>query len=444
MNGKPGDIVKLQRSTAYWVGRASRHRREGNRRRAAALLRHAVSLSPADNDLRMEYAKTLQEMECYEASNRAAFGVLVLNPRQYACYGLIGRNMLALGHEQEAMDAFSRYLLAVKRAGAVAEFDEVMVELEDYGLNLSRIRERHEAMLNIAGRRLARNDIPGAKRAMARALPARDLDDRYDSLNALLMQSEGDAYGAVLSAARACRRNPASARARCTLAGTFVNLGKRARGASALLQAALCCQTAQDELLYCYTAASLGYPELALCVLRRALKLSPDRLPAMFNAGVTLLKLGRVSAAEPLLHRCRDLDPADVPSRCAVRTVEQWRDLELSPRQVRIAAQALPFYPLISKAESNDCLAQLARALGEGLEPFCRDLQTDENLYNLLLYELGNPEHQLGRLLPLIAAQLPRDFAERMLREALVQQTPDDGVKRYAAAALLHLGAKPP
>ena len=42
----------------------------------------------------MEYARVLQEMECYEASNRAAFGALTLDPRRYGCYGLIGRNMV--------------------------------------------------------------------------------------------------------------------------------------------------------------------------------------------------------------------------------------------------------------------------------------------------------------------------------------------------------------
>ena len=144
MNARVGEIVKLQRSSAYWVSRASRHRREGNRRRAAALLRHALTLSPADGDLRMEYAKTLQEMECYEASNRAAFGALTLTPKRYACYGLIGSNMLALGYEQEAMDAFSRYLWAVQKSGGVSEYDEELDELEAYETDQPQLRARYE------------------------------------------------------------------------------------------------------------------------------------------------------------------------------------------------------------------------------------------------------------------------------------------------------------
>jgi tetratricopeptide (TPR) repeat protein len=444
MSERTGEIVKLQRSSAYWVGRADRHRRQGNRRRAAALLRHAVSLAPEDGELRVAYARTLQEMECYEASNRAAFGALTLNPKRYACYGLIGRNMLALGHEQEALDAFSRYLWAVRQSGDTAEYDEELDELEAAEDERSRLQARYEAQLNIAGRRLAAGDFARAERALARARPARWFDERYDSLRSLLLQEQGDFKGSVRSAQRACRRNPYSARARCTLAGAYCIVGKRAKGASALLRAALCSRSAQDELLFCYSAVNLGFPELALTVLRKALKTSPDRLPAAFNAGVVMLKLGRLADAEPLIHRCRDLDPTDVPSRCTGRTLEQWRGLELTPQQVSYAAKTLPFYPLLSPAEGNDCLAQLANAFSKGTEAFCAQLQEDEALYNLFLYELGNPEHQLGRLIPMVAAQLPRDFAERLLRETLVQPMPDDGVKRYAAAALTNLGAKPP
>ena len=444
MNARVGEIVKLQRSSAYWVSRASRHRREGNRRRAAALLRHALTLSPADGDLRMEYAKTLQEMECYEASNRAAFGALTLNPKRYACYGLIGSNMLALGYEQEAMDAFSRYLWAVKRAGDVPEFDDELDELEEFENDQPHLRARHEVQLSIASRRLANGDLAGAQEALERAKPAQDSDDRYDALRSLLLQAQGDDAGAIQSALRACKRNPFSARARCTLAGAYCQAGQRVKGASAVLAAALRCETAQDEQLYCYSAVSLGFPELALCVLRRATRISPDRMPAVFNTCVVMLKLGRLDTAEPLIHQCRDLDPTDVPARCTYRTMEQWRDLLLTPEQVRIAARALPFYPQISPAERNDCLAQLAKALGEGVEAFCRELAINENLYTLLLYELGETEHQLSRLIPIIVANLPKELAQRMLREVLVQQTPDDSVKRYAAAALMSIGAKPP
>lgn len=444
MNARTGEIVRLERSADYWVARAARHSRQGDRKRAAALLRHALSLAPADGELRIQYAKTLQEMECYEASNRAAFAALLQSPRRYACYGLIGRNMLALGYEQEAMDAFSRYLLAVKRTGDAAEFDEDLDELERYEDDPFGLRARHETQLDAAGRRLAAGDVPGARRALERARPARVLDDRFDSLDALLRRAEGDAEGAVRSARRAVRRSPYSVRARCTLAGVYAQAARRAAAASALLAAAARCQCAQDEQLLCYTAANLGMPALALPALRRSLKTSPDRLPALFNTGVALLMLGRLDAAEPYFHRCRDLDPADVPARMKTRTVEQWRELGLSKRQVRLAARAHPFYPQLSPAESNECLAALAKELGAGLGAFTERLQTDESLYDLLLYELSAPEHQLGKLLPPIAGRLPHPFAERLLREALVQPTPEESVKRYAAAALLRMGAKPP
>ena len=403
-----------------------------------------MTIAPLDGDLRVEYARTLQEMECYEASNRAAFSALTLDPRHYACYGLIGRNMLALGYEQEAMDAFTRYLIAVKRAGATAEYDMELDELEASQTDRRVTRSRCEAMLEIAGRRLSRGDVPGAEHALLLARPARKLDDRYDSLQALVWQAKGDQRAAIHSALRACSRNPFSARARCTLAGAYCAAGLRAKGASALLSATLRCENAQDEELYCYSAVSLGFPELALCVLRRALRLSPDRMPALYNMAVTLLRLGRAEEAEPLLSRCRALDPADVPARCLQRAVAQWGELSLTPRQVRKASGNIPFYPLLSPVASAECLSQLAQALGEGIEAFCRQLTQDEGLYTLLLYELSSAEHQLARLIPPIVTCVEPAFAERLLREVLVQPSPDDTAKRYAAAALMSLGAKPP
>lgn len=444
MNGKTAEIFRLQRSSTYWAGRAQRHLRAGNRRRAAALLRHALTLAPQDSALRMEYAKTLQDMECYEASNREAFGALTRDPRRYALYGVIGRNMLALGHEQEAMDAFARYLLAVRRSGDVPEFDEELEELEEFETGRPDIRARHDALLNIAGRRLARGAVEAAERALAAALPARDADDRYDCLLSLLGQAKGDARRAVQSAQRASLRNPWSARALCTLAGAYAYAGERVKAASALLKASLRCQGAQDEQLLCYSAASLGFPELSMCALRRALKWSPERLPAAYDLCVTLLKLGRLDDAEGLAHMCRDLDPSDVPARSTHRTIAQWRELSLTPAQVRAAARTLPFYPLLSAAQNNELLAQLALALEHGAEAFSQQLMEDENLYATLLYALGESDHQWGRLVPIIAAYLPPAFAERMLREVLVLHTEDDAIKRYAAAALMNLEAKPP
>ncbi len=444
MHETTGEIIRLQRSSAYWAGRAARHRREGNRRRAAALLRYAVRQSPADGELRMAYAQALQELECYEASTREAFGALNLNPRRYACYGLIGRNMLALGYEQEALDAFTRYLWAVRREGVPAEYDEDLDTLEMLDSERPRLRARHDAQLGIAGRRIARGDVPGAETALRRARPARNLDDRYGALRALLLTAKGNPRAAVRSARRACQCNPGSIRARCTLAGAYHSVGNRARAAATLLRAAPLCLTAQEELLFCTTALQLGFAPLALTVLRKALRQSPDRLPTAYNAAVVLLRLGRMAEAEPLLQRCRDLDPADVPSRCTNHTLQQWQELELTPQQVVAAARAMPFYPALSPAGNADCMAQLATALVEGLDAFCARLQEEDDLYRLLLYKLGDPDHQLLRLLTLVIPQLPEDFAQRLLREVLVQPTPDEAVKRFAAGALMALGAPPP
>ncbi len=442
-----GQVVPLPRSAAYWSGRADQHLRRGNRRKAAALLRHAVSLSPENGDLRREYALLLQEMNCFEASTREAFAALTIDPeRLFDCYGVIGHNLLLLGREQEALDAFSRYVKQARRIGAdTAEWDDDLDQLETYYDQPDPDRRaRYNTLVFVAARRVARGDAEGAKRALFSAERAHGRDERRYLVGAIAHQAAGAPEAALTSARRAVRARPQSPQALCVLAGLLVEAHRRGPAGSALLRAAALCREPRERAFVIGTAAELQYPAIALCALRAEQRDAPDRLPALYDQAVTLLRLGRLAEARACAWRCRELDPADVPAQCLSQRAERMAADALSAQAIASEARRLPYYPALCAEDRRARLQSLAEPLGQGLEAFCQRLTEDESLYETFLYMLGEPDLHMGPLLSIVADALPKEQAERMLRDVMVRPMREDETKFYAMRMLQKLGAPPP
>ena len=118
----------FQRPANYWLRHADRHKQSGDLIRAAVLQRHAVHAETGSDAARIQYALTLRQMHCYEASNREAFRVLAQQPEQTELYGLIGCNMLALGARVVGGE-LARIMLAMKNV--LAERDRVQTLIFD-------------------------------------------------------------------------------------------------------------------------------------------------------------------------------------------------------------------------------------------------------------------------------------------------------------------------
>ena len=122
----------FQRPAPYWLRRAEKCKQAGDLRRAAVLERHAARTDPGYAAGPASYALTLRQLHCYEASNREAFAALAYDPSRVALYGLIGQNMIALGHRQEGLDAFSLYFNAPDDGQTVpAPWDGDVYEMEE-------------------------------------------------------------------------------------------------------------------------------------------------------------------------------------------------------------------------------------------------------------------------------------------------------------------------
>ena len=445
-----GQVVSFGKSAGYWVRRAEQHRKRSEFRRAAVLLRHAMTLEPASGELRMEYAETLRDMRCFEASNRAAFGALSLNPAQAFPFSLIGRNMLSLGREQEAADAFSHYLQQTggeQQDLLFPEEDEEIGVLE--GLitaSQQRRRARHDAMIHIASLRMARGNLDGAQTALEKATLLDPEDIRQHALYAMLYQAVQEPEKALAHALSAVREAPGHVPALCALATVRMQLSQQSRAGAALLKAAVQCRYPDQEQLLCFTAEAIGFPEIALAMLRLGRNKNPSRLPTLYNMAVLLLKMGHTAEASAHFNRCRELDPEDITVWYVLQTLgEQLDDEPTAERQEEV--QDIPFYPFLSQAAEACLLGLLEQRLGEGIESFVDAMLEDAHQYRSFLFAVTISGSTLGRLLfPIAACMAERDSAaaERFLRDVLWQATHGDDGKRYALFALAALGAKPP
>lgn len=444
-----GQVVSLDKSPRYWLRRAQQHRKRGEHHRAAALLRHAVSLEPESGALLMEYAQALRDMSCFEASNREAFHALALEPEGFLPYHLIGRNMLSLGREQEAADAFAHYLQRIH----LIPWDALPWEDEGEDLEtlldapLRRGTARYDALIHIASLRLVRGDLMDASTALRRAGRSAAADSRLDALYAMLYQALDQPENALSHALRSAHENPRHAPTLCALASVHAQIHRRDLAAAALMAAAPYCHFPHEEQLFCFTASALHMENFALDMLRFSRNKNPDRLPTLYNLAVALLRRGDTAEALAHLHRCRDLDPDDLTAQYALTLVTDWLENEDTPDGLRKKARQLAFYPFLPAAAEQLLLTQLADALNLGVESFAAALLQDASLKRTFLYALTLPTGSLGRLLYPIAsamAQTDPDAAQRLLRAVLVQNTPDAEVKRHALLALSQMDSEPP
>ncbi len=445
-----GEVLSFEKSPRYWLRRAQHHRKRGEHRRAAALLRRAVALEPSSGELRMEYAHTLRDMSCYEASTREAFGVLALEPTGFLPYGLIGRNMLSLGREQEAMDAFSHYFQkahAPEGGALLWDEDDEYFHLEDLLEEAPRQgKARYEALMHIASLRLAYGDLETARKRLARAARLGPPDTRLHALYAMLYQAMHRHDRALHHALLAVQKGPRHVPSLCALASVRMQRGQRGLAAATMLAAAFCCRYPHDEQLFCFTAAALGLPQAMEAMLRLAKRRHPDRVPTLYNLALALLRQGRVEEAVAYLQRCRDLDPEDVTVLFVTQEALGWAEQGMDAEAQRKEAEQLPFYPFLPLIAEYRLLATLTKAIQQGVSAFIAALDADGLLYRQFLYALASPSGLSKALFPvatMLMEQAPA-LAERLLRDLLLQSSQDEDGKRIALSKLMSLGATPP
>ncbi len=429
MEEKAGKVLRMARPAAWWARRAALHYRSGNRRQAEVLYQQAVALTPDSVPLKLAYARVLQDMQRFEASNHQAFAALALDPQNVTCISLIGFNLMALGYLEEAADAFSHVLYA-QGDGMDETCAKQLDQLEAMLAPPAETAARYRILVEYAAEDLAAGEWDAVEYALTRATDIPRGDERCHTLSALYYKALGQPGQAVREAETACRLAPQSCRTWCVLAELYGIQGKRKRAYVALSLAAARALTAADEQYICQTALNLGLYTAALPVLNRA----GNRVQTLYNKSVLLLHSGKMHDALRALDQCRDLDPEDVPSRYLRRTAQALA--ALPPAQAREAAKGLRLYPALCDPDSEACYRAFMEPLNDGMEAFALRLQTDESYYRLALYQAHNPHTDISGLLEQGFAFLSENFIVRMMREVLLQPEGGFAEKQLAIRVL--------
>ncbi len=429
-------ILRMARPAAYWARRAAFHHRHGNRHQAEVLYQHAVSLTPDNVALKLAYARVLQEMHRYEASNRQAFAVLAQDPDCDACVGLIGQNLMALGYLEEAADAFSHELYADSQGLSEVYADQ----LDRLDLLLREDAEpgvRYRILVQRAAEYLSAGAWEPAKQTLTRACAMPRRDERCHTLMALLYRATGSMEQAIRQGVAACRMAPHSPRPFCSLAELYHMAGQRGKAFATLLSAARRVLTVEDERQLCQTAIRLRLPAAPLPTLQRL----GGRVHTLYNQGVLWLMAGNPHHALHALDQCRALDPDDVPTRYLRRTAQTLAALP-HPQLLEQAA-ALRLYPALSDADSEACFRSFMETFQAGADAFARRLQTDSAFYRLTLYQVENPNVDISGLLEQGIAHLKENFTQKLMREILTLPTGGVAEKQLAIQVLLRGKAQP-
>ena len=437
----------FQRPASYWLRRAERSKQNGDLIRAAVLERHAVRAEGGSMAARASYVLTLRQLHCYEASNREAFAALAQDPDQKELYGLIGMNLLAMGLKQEGVDALNTYLNEPITDGLPHWHDDAYDLACFYDKPSQRKRRaRLDGLLEIAASRIARGDRNGAQRALARSVkaPFHAPSARRDLLTALYLQKDGRDEQAVGYVRRALALRPWHAQNASTAACLLQAMGRHRQALTALWQAAIHARTPADELSVCMASDRLSCPQAALAMLERSLRHQADRYPVCYDLCICLLKLGRPEEAAQYVHLCREIDPDDIQGEILFRQMMRWQQNGTQPDTVAREARQLCWYGLLSPGTLNACAHPLIETLENGPDALAQALQQDNALRSRFLQLLATPAEWPGKLLYAVAEHLPAAEMEALLREVLLQSPGDTPGKRYAAALLHSMGAKPP
>lgn len=313
--------VDFQKPHKRWLDQAKAAREAGDVCKALEMYRQALADCATDWDAGLGYALLLWENECWGASLRETYRLLCLYPKEEKLYGLLYRNLLAMGHEEAACEAYEHYLWHLYRNPE----DGLNLGEDDPPIPPKPPRKRYRRLLLRAAKRLEEGNPDGAERLVARAFrggfPRQDA--LRDVLEVQLMAQLGleDEAGDILEGMLENRELNA------TLALSIAPLMDRLRGhqyaGSILLYAASVAQSPEDVTEVMETALRQGQPQLALSVAQSLLEASPYRLDVLFNKAIVCIYADDLQQALECMELCNQLDPCDSDVSFLYRTLSE-------------------------------------------------------------------------------------------------------------------------
>jgi len=437
----------FQRPANYWLRHADRHKQSGDLLRAAVLQRHAVRAETGSDAARIQYALTLRQLHCYEASNREAFCALAAQPDQLDLFGLIGCNMMSMGLWREGLDALDVYL-DIPFSQETPWLMEACFYSDAHQHHAAppKRRARLDGLLHIAAGRIARGDLVGAEKALKRAhqRPFRSFSIRRELVMASLRLHQGKRELFYQHLAAALQNAGWRCEVYAAVASLLHQAGHKPDAVRVLLIAAKAAKNPGQRRLVCHTAAAVGAVHIAQAMLRHTLRSHPQRVPVLYDLCVCALRMGDLHQALRHIHLCREVDPDDIPSEALFARVMEWEQQSITREALRKAAQTVSFYGSCSEAELAVYARPIWEAMGDRPQMLADALLADERLRRRLLFLLTMPIKWPALLLNAVCDHMPPNDCEPLLREVLMQHPSESPAKRCAMAILRRMQVTKP
>lgn len=347
-----GRILSFSQSGDALRSRAKAAARTGDAVRAIKWYRAAIEQHPEDALSGVDYAVLLRQCGCWRSSLRESYRLISRFPGEEKYYGLVYRNLLALGEERSACAAYERYMLH-------------LYHNPEGGLNLNEeeppvptppTRNRFHRLLKRIHRLLEKGDVDRASYLLAHAnrsiFPAHD--PVRDLLEIQLMTMTGlqqEAVDMVDGMLQAGELNASQALALIPLMQPLTDANFVTR---LLVCAVLSAETPAEvydtvgECLHCHQ------PRLAVSLLESILHMQPNRMDCLFDRAVIALRAGDAETALDYARICYRLDPVD-------SSVDFLFRLLLDAGRLKLDAEAIKKLPVALYGSAVNVAGALAR-----------------------------------------------------------------------------------
>ncbi len=309
MSEDRGKILSFHQSGEQLRRKAKAAVLSGDIPRALKLYRTAIEQNPDDQQLGLAYASLLYQNSCWRASLRESCRLLCRFPAEEKYYGLIYRNLLALGEDRSACTAYERYMLHLYHHPE----DGLSLNEEMPPIPEKPPKSRYYRLLARIRKSLDHQDYDKANELLMHAnrdtFP--DEDPVRDVLEIEVMLKIGleqDAYSRIC---RMMDEGRLDAHQAIGLIGPTVNEFGGELTARLLLYATAVAQSPKE--LYAMVRACIisQQTNLAISAIESILHEEPYRVDALYNLAMAYIHAGNLRTAAHYIGICYQVDPAD-------------------------------------------------------------------------------------------------------------------------------------
>ena len=426
------NVVSLEQTREYLVGRAARHRRAGRYDEAMTLLTRAKAQFGEHEDVEAELARVYDEMGCEEAADRAYLRVVRMGgARCGEAYFQLALSSAQRADLKRAQSYFERFIQVgsteIPKEATLLLGRQLRDELERPFPTGPKGRAR--ALERRAVERLSAGKTAAAMRTLRHSLALHETAQGYTLLACCHLMA-GQSGEAVRCARQAHAMAPSRIQTLCVLADACMAAGDPRGAKRAMALCELRCASPDDLLGAAMESAKSGDDAMTLRLTRRLLGMEPYSTRGMMLRAMALMNLGRCEEAARLLGRLCVLTPEDTVCRAYYRMA---REGERPEERLALGLD-------VTRQEAASRAMTLIAALYAGQSSQWDEEQAEE-LCRLSAWAFRSPVagEQTAVIALLVMGAMDTERSRGVLRDALTDpQLPDS----FKCAVLTELTAK--